>query len=248
VASEEHLSVLMRGPVAWNRWRTDHPEVTPDLAGADLAGRDLIEADLTGAILTNANLSEAKLFDDQDGYPRSADLTRAVLSGAALSRIRAIGVWFLRADLSGADLRCADLRHAYFFGADLTGARLDGAFVEDARFDYGITKGATFADLKGDASGHVLCKLEEGKQRDRDPEEICETTFSLGWVFGLHQRASHQVTIVSRDVGHEDAKSALGVMTLSVARGDTLKVTAVGPDAREAAEALRDRLEAEEYA
>ena len=33
-----------RGPVSWNRWRADNPEVKPDLTGADFAG-----ADLTGA-------------------------------------------------------------------------------------------------------------------------------------------------------------------------------------------------------
>ena len=71
-----------------------------------LSGADLRYADLGRANLSGADLSRADLSGADLRY---ADLGRANLSGADLSR----------ADLSGADLRYADLS-----GADLYGAKL----------------------------------------------------------------------------------------------------------------------------
>ncbi|MFI0976420.1 pentapeptide repeat-containing protein [Streptomyces sp. NPDC021093] len=44
-----------------NQWRTDNPDIKPDLTGADLPGTNLLEANFTGADLTEANLDGADL-------------------------------------------------------------------------------------------------------------------------------------------------------------------------------------------
>ena len=54
MANPEHLKILKSGVETWNAWRSDAPEVSPDLNWADLSG-----ADLTGADLTQANLRQA---------------------------------------------------------------------------------------------------------------------------------------------------------------------------------------------
>ena len=36
MANEEHLKILRLGVEAWNAWRGENPEITPDLRGARL--------------------------------------------------------------------------------------------------------------------------------------------------------------------------------------------------------------------
>jgi Pentapeptide repeats (8 copies) len=67
MANEEHLAKLREGPGAWNRWRTEHADVGPDLSdvflsnlsGAYLSRADLVEADLSGANLRDQKTSHA---------------------------------------------------------------------------------------------------------------------------------------------------------------------------------------------
>src|SRR3712207_2074076 len=66
MANEDHLALLNQGTTAWNAWRTEHPEIVPDLSKADLHGAELSEAhlwraDLEGAHLWRADLSSADL-------------------------------------------------------------------------------------------------------------------------------------------------------------------------------------------
>ena len=58
MANEEHLQKLQVGPVSWNRWRADNPEVKPDLSGINLARIYLRQANLAGADLTGAPISQ----------------------------------------------------------------------------------------------------------------------------------------------------------------------------------------------
>jgi uncharacterized protein YjbI with pentapeptide repeats len=66
IANKDHLTRLQRGMDAWNTWRHETPEITPDLraahlTGADLTGAHLSGAHLTGATLTGAHLSKASI-------------------------------------------------------------------------------------------------------------------------------------------------------------------------------------------
>ena len=96
MANPEHLKILEQGVAAWNQWRKDNPNVTPDLSTVNLSDADLRNANLVYADLHNADLRDANL------------------SGAIL-----IKVDFSEADLSGADLSKAALHKANFSKADL---------------------------------------------------------------------------------------------------------------------------------
>jgi len=96
MANPEHLQILEQGVEAWNAWRGQHRDITPDLTKANLT-----EASLTGADFSEATLAEATLYG-------------ATLYGATLTE----------ADLTRADLRGADLARATLAGADFSEVRL----------------------------------------------------------------------------------------------------------------------------
>jgi hypothetical protein len=117
MANESHLEKLKQDVSAWNQWRLDHPEITPNLINAQLNGADLRGADLSGALLLKADLRGANLC--------SAELSLANLCSAELDG----------AKLVGANLNGAYLKWAYLTGADLCGADLSGANLTWARLD-----------------------------------------------------------------------------------------------------------------
>src|SRR3972149_5200581 len=49
MADKEQLDWMRRGVAAWNGWRKDNPETTPDLVEANLVRAELAGADLRGA-------------------------------------------------------------------------------------------------------------------------------------------------------------------------------------------------------
>jgi uncharacterized protein YjbI with pentapeptide repeats len=152
MANPDHLARLRAGIVDWNRWRADHPGVTPDLRAAELEKANLEHADLS-----NANLTDARL---KGAYVRNATLSRANLSGAFMTEI-----FLYRTDLSHAFLSHSwlnratidhvDLSHA-ILNASLTSSRLSdsnlhqadlgGADLEDAIFRAVNAEGASFND------------------------------------------------------------------------------------------------------
>src|SRR3954471_676514 len=78
MANEEHVALLKQGVDAWNAWRRENPNVSPDLSRANLA-----EADLSKEKLLRADLSEVNLLGVN---LRGADLFRADLFRASLLR------------------------------------------------------------------------------------------------------------------------------------------------------------------
>jgi uncharacterized protein YjbI with pentapeptide repeats len=75
-----HIEILRRGPRAWNAWRSENPEVVPNLSGLtlsvgqrqmgpinggpiNLASTRLRHASLRFATLTGADLTSADLWD-----------------------------------------------------------------------------------------------------------------------------------------------------------------------------------------
>ena len=63
MANEEHLAILKQGVEAWNKWRSDHTDVRPNLDGADLN-----EAELNGVNLRQVDLRGAVAADLRDGH------------------------------------------------------------------------------------------------------------------------------------------------------------------------------------
>ena len=123
MATAEHVALIHQGPIAWNSWRTQCPEIRLDLSGANLAG-----ANLSGASLSYAYVSGDRLNADLSNvYLSSADLRRADLSGADLSGANLSGGDLIEANFSGANLSGANLSGANLTGANLSGANLSGA-------------------------------------------------------------------------------------------------------------------------
>jgi uncharacterized protein YjbI with pentapeptide repeats len=123
MANVEHLKILKQGVTAWNHWRSQHPDVLPDLTAANLDGALLREAYLEGADLAGASLVGAELIE--------ADLGRAQLNG----------VTFLGSNLSGAYLGRANLESACF-GNDKSSCPGDGNVVSPAKLREAKLEGA----------------------------------------------------------------------------------------------------------
>lgn len=155
----DFLALIAQGPSGWNRWRTDHPEVQPDLSGTylfgqalngfDFSGANLDRACLIGTSLRGANLSKASL---QGAYASSADFSKADLSGADLSQGN-----FSDANFSEATLCAIQVK-----GTNLADACLEGAYLSHWQID------STTA-LSG-LRGRYVYTGEKGKGQQRQPQ------------------------------------------------------------------------------
>jgi len=111
----------MKGVDAWNMWRSENPNVEPDLMGASLSGASISGADLSGVDLSGADLSKTNL---RRANLREANLGGAFLGGAFLGGANLRRANLRGANLGGADLSAANLREANLGGASLTHATL----------------------------------------------------------------------------------------------------------------------------
>jgi hypothetical protein len=156
MASQEHVDLLTQGVEAWNQWKGDTHETTPDprwklcydadlsdadLSGADLNGINLGKVDLARANFAGAYLIEACLAESEFV---EANFAGARLDGANLSGAHLWAANFSNADLRNADLSGADLSEACFQGADLSGANLSRADLSEARLQGANLSGANF--------------------------------------------------------------------------------------------------------
>ena len=97
MANEEHVRLIHEGVAAWNCWRAEHRDVTPDLRGAGLRNLDLTGANLDGADLRAADLRGAKLSRASlvGADLTAANLFKTVVDGADLAGTNLTGVRFL---------------------------------------------------------------------------------------------------------------------------------------------------------
>lgn len=107
----EHARLLERGTDYWNSWRTNNPDVSPNLFRANLRGAYLSGVNLSGANLARSDLSYADLVD--------ADLSGATLSEAVLLRTNLFGANLEKTDLTGAMFAKAHMRNSNICGARL---------------------------------------------------------------------------------------------------------------------------------
>lgn len=160
MANPEHLRILNQGLEAWNKWRQENPEISPDLTradltyanltGADLSRVNLLRVNLLGAKLLGANLLGAKLL--------GANLTFANLHKADLRTVSLFHAKLLQADLTGADLTGADLT-----GADFSDANLSDANLSDARLPLAKVSGANLIGTnlsKASFSNTILANID----------------------------------------------------------------------------------------
>jgi hypothetical protein len=145
MANPEHLQILKEGAKSWNRWKSEHSEIIPDLAGADLRRAHLSGANLSYVNLSGAHLSGARL--------KRADLRGARLGGASLGGAALGGANLRDADLTAASLINADLASTDLVRARLRGARLDGADLRHANISGADISGTDFSGAEfGDAN------------------------------------------------------------------------------------------------
>ena len=193
MANRVHLEVLEQGVSAWNQWRSENPNIRPDLSGADCSGRDLCEIDLgpieredwdistempfIGANLERTDFSEcdlrrAKLNHAELGNAnlRSADLTGANLAFAKLSSTLLAEARLENVDLIRAVLFYAWAKSATFRGASLFEAQAMGIMADKANFTNADLTGALLigGDFeRADFSGAKLRRaLLEGSKGD----------------------------------------------------------------------------------
>ncbi len=163
MADLEHVRILRSGVENWNKWRTDNPNIKPDLNNADLRNLNLDEADLRGAdlgladiretSLKKANFSKAYLANvrGENSDLRNATFTEAILHSATFD-----GAYIFKADFKSADLRQADfiksvLDSSMFSYTPLTNANFSDAMLRNVHFIDCFSLGAKFskADLTG---------------------------------------------------------------------------------------------------
>jgi len=63
MANPEHLQILKQGVRAWNQWRSEHRNITPDLYRADFTRANLTNANFWRANLRQVNFSKAHLYE-----------------------------------------------------------------------------------------------------------------------------------------------------------------------------------------
>lgn len=140
MAQEQHLKIIREAAEKhdisiWNRWRTENPDIRPDLSGMDLKRADLRQAALQGAILRDANLRGADL---SRADLRMADLNKANLVLTHLGAANLAEADFSGANLCDADLSEANLTEASFSDAVLVGALFQGADLNRAKLEENI--------------------------------------------------------------------------------------------------------------
>jgi hypothetical protein len=123
MANEEHLKILRQGIRDWNRWRQEHPDVTPELSGAYLVNADLCVTQLDRANLIETDMRLARLV--------GVNLAEAYLIGTDLAGANLFG-----ANLCGANLHKAFLWETNFSGANLSGTNFSKALVATTFIPY----------------------------------------------------------------------------------------------------------------
>jgi uncharacterized protein YjbI with pentapeptide repeats len=135
----EHVGILGQGVEMWNQWRSDHPEIKPDLTSANLIEANLFKAnlrlaDLAEAQLTGANLLWADLSGARIAHANlsQADLSQTKMIRCRLNRACLREAYMFRANLREADLSEADLNMANLLQSDLRKANLSRARLSRA--------------------------------------------------------------------------------------------------------------------
>jgi uncharacterized protein YjbI with pentapeptide repeats len=153
MADPDHFQILKQGPDAWNLWRRENSNVTPDLSWAYLCGMNLRGINLRRANLEQANLCGADLGR---GLHHTMIIEQMMLFGEDWEEASYLALG--STDLRNANLKYAKLDDTFLTGAIMTGVDLTGATLQNVRLDavaFGITvfcdvdlRRATLTDLQ----------------------------------------------------------------------------------------------------
>ena len=126
MANGEHVNAIKKGVDHWNSWRSENPDVVPDLAWANLVGIDLAGANFEGANM--------KLAFCRGGNLEGVNFRNANLYGINLEESNSKGANMEGASLEGAHLRKADLTGANLKNTNMKLANLQDALLTDVDF------------------------------------------------------------------------------------------------------------------
>ena len=142
MANELHLSIIKQGVEAWNKWRSENPEIEqPDLSWAELNDQNLMWANFKGCDLSWAKLNNCNLIwadftaaDLSRANLSRSDFTTSVLDGAVLHNANLSSAYFYRASMVNADLQETDAEKAVFSSSNLSGVSFRNAILKGAKF------------------------------------------------------------------------------------------------------------------
>jgi hypothetical protein len=151
MANEEHVAILERGIDAWNQWRKEQPEITPDLSGANLSGKDYARYSDSGPFGINfdrVDLHDAKIRDANffDSYMRFANLAGADLCNSQLHICNLIGANLSQSHCGETDFENAILMQANLTRADLDSTNFTGALLRECDFSGAVMQRAIFGE------------------------------------------------------------------------------------------------------
>lgn len=142
-ANPQHIALLQKGAIAWNRWREKNPAIQPELRRVD--------------------------FNDID----CNDLSKYDLSNADLREVSGYGTCFAKALLIGANLSSANLQHVNFQSCNMTSCNLSNATIKNSHLirailDSSNFSGAVFTDTNLSKSSLIKANLTNTKFTDAD--------------------------------------------------------------------------------
>jgi uncharacterized protein YjbI with pentapeptide repeats len=152
--------MLLDGRDVWNRWRTDFPDIRPDLTGADIAGNVYGLPGLVEAVVGVGSIGDLRNFNLADSVLERSNLAGIDLRGCNVSGVQLAGANLSSANLSGLDLRTAVLRQANLQSASLRGADLRGTNLWGAHLLRADLCDADLSMAKLDLANLVEANLE----------------------------------------------------------------------------------------
>lgn len=175
MANQEHLSKLKQGVTIWNQWRSEYPEIIPNLEGANLQRYKLskinfIEANLNKAQLTLADLHQAELMraDIREANLNKANLSEANLSEANLNRTYLRQTNLIKTNISKTDLVGANLSEAQIKMANFCHSNLCGAFFTRANLNKTDFYRADLSNVDFHQANLINVRLKEACLKNAD--------------------------------------------------------------------------------
>jgi len=184
MANPEHVAILKQGVEAWNAWREENPDITPDLErlaiyGWNLRGINLSRAELTYAMLhrcflDSANLDEAEIHnadlsstDFREATLVKTNLCESILGRQYTEHASGSGHGYGRASFYMANLRGAHLCGANIFEGYLVESNLREADLRRANLAFAKLDGSDLSSAIFDRTLFVGCDLRSVKGLDK---------------------------------------------------------------------------------
>jgi hypothetical protein len=155
MSNSDHVEILKKGVYMWNMWRSENPDVVPDLSGEnffEFRHFDRGSHSLSGGVFSHVNFSGAKLGFTSFALCNltDADFSNADLYSATFKEAYLLSATFKGATLSDTDFIGAMLDDSDFTGATMDRTRLDSDEIAVAKgLDKVIHRGPSVISIEG---------------------------------------------------------------------------------------------------